>query len=113
VIFTKSLDSKLRKHNIPVQVHAVHPGIVNTELFNGTLLKTIAPWIPPLVFKVTFLAVLITPSNVMVRWLAHQFCVWKVLGSSLFLETSYPDCDFSVFSYSVYSATGIVSLLGQ
>lgn len=51
VIFTKSLDSKLRKHNIPVQVHAVHPGLVNTDLFNGTLLKTIAPWIPSLLFK--------------------------------------------------------------
>lgn len=51
VIFTKSLDSKLRKHSIPVQVHSVHPGIVNTELFNDTLLKTIAPWIPPLLFK--------------------------------------------------------------
>lgn len=51
VIFTKSLDSKLRNHNIPVQVHAVHPGIVNTDLFDGTLLKIIAPWIPPLFFK--------------------------------------------------------------
>jgi NAD(P)-dependent dehydrogenase (short-subunit alcohol dehydrogenase family) len=51
VLFTKSLDSKLRKHNIPVQVHAVHPGLVNTDLFNGTLLKTIAPWIPALLFK--------------------------------------------------------------
>jgi hypothetical protein len=35
-------------------VHAVHPGIVNTDLFDGTLLKTIAPWIPPLFFKVSF-----------------------------------------------------------
>lgn len=54
VIFTKSLDSKLRSHVVPVQVHAVHPGIVNTDLFDGTLLKTIAPWIPPLFFKVSF-----------------------------------------------------------
>jgi hypothetical protein len=35
-------------------VHAVHPGIVNTDLFDGTLLKTIAPWIPLLFFKVCF-----------------------------------------------------------
>jgi len=62
VIFTKSLDSKLRKHNIPVQVHAVHPGLVNTDLFNGTFLKKIAPWIPSLLFKVAFSAVFITPS---------------------------------------------------
>jgi hypothetical protein len=64
---------------------------VNTELFNDTLLKTIAPWIPPLLFKVTFSAVFITPSHVMARWLAHLFCVWEVLGSSLFMETGYPD----------------------
>ncbi|XP_021924780.1 retinol dehydrogenase 12-like isoform X2 [Zootermopsis nevadensis] len=51
VLFTKSLDSKLRNRNIPVQVHVVHPGIVNTDLFNGTLLKTVAPWIPALLFK--------------------------------------------------------------
>ncbi|XP_015370859.1 PREDICTED: dehydrogenase/reductase SDR family member on chromosome X-like [Diuraphis noxia] len=31
--------------NTNVQVLAVHPGIVNTELFNGTLLKMTMPWI--------------------------------------------------------------------
>ncbi|XP_060875020.1 dehydrogenase/reductase SDR family member on chromosome X-like [Metopolophium dirhodum] len=31
--------------NTNVQVLAVHPGVVNTELFNGTLLKMIMPWI--------------------------------------------------------------------
>uniref|UniRef100_A0A2H8TZU1 Dehydrogenase/reductase SDR family member on chromosome X n=1 Tax=Melanaphis sacchari TaxID=742174 RepID=A0A2H8TZU1_9HEMI len=31
--------------NTNVQVFAVHPGIVNTELFNGTLLKMTMPWI--------------------------------------------------------------------
>jgi NAD(P)-dependent dehydrogenase (short-subunit alcohol dehydrogenase family) len=61
VIFTKSLDSRLRNRNIPVQVHAVHPGIVNTDLFDGTLLKKVAPWVPPLLFKVTFSAISMTP----------------------------------------------------
>ncbi|KAL4107324.1 hypothetical protein QTP88_017687 [Uroleucon formosanum] len=31
--------------NTNVQVLAVHPGVVNTELFNGTLLKMLMPWI--------------------------------------------------------------------
>ena len=103
MIFTKSLDSKLRKHNIPVQVHAVHPGLVNTELFNGTLLKTIAPWIPSLLFKVTFSAMFITP--VMDRWLALLFCEWEVLVHVCAWKL--------VFSFSVYSAVGIVPKLGQ
>ncbi|XP_069680516.1 polyprenol dehydrogenase-like [Periplaneta americana] len=51
ILFTKSLDSKLKSQNMPVQVHAVHPGIVNTDLFDGTLLKVIAPWVLSLMFK--------------------------------------------------------------
>ncbi|VVC32302.1 Hypothetical protein CINCED_3A006046 [Cinara cedri] len=43
LISTKYYDKKLSNSN--VQVLAVHPGIVDTELFNGTLLKKTMPWI--------------------------------------------------------------------
>ncbi|PSN35928.1 hypothetical protein C0J52_07161 [Blattella germanica] len=51
ILFTKSLDSRLKSLNIPVQVHAVHPGLVDTDLFNGTSLKIVAPFLPGLLFK--------------------------------------------------------------
>ncbi|XP_072376332.1 polyprenol dehydrogenase-like [Diabrotica undecimpunctata] len=51
VLFTKYLDAILEKQKVNVQVHAVHPGLVNTDLFNGTNLKKCAPLIPALVFK--------------------------------------------------------------
>lgn len=52
VLFTRYLDNKLKTEHIPVQVHSVHPGVVNTELFNGTPIKTIMPFLPGLIFKV-------------------------------------------------------------
>lgn len=39
------------ENNIPVNVYAVHPGIVNTELFDGTAFKKFLPWVPKLLFK--------------------------------------------------------------
>ncbi|XP_030745672.1 dehydrogenase/reductase SDR family member on chromosome X [Sitophilus oryzae] len=51
VIFTIYLNDLFKKENAHVQVHSVHPGIVNTDLFNGTHLKNLAPWIPHLFFK--------------------------------------------------------------
>ncbi|KAL3266682.1 hypothetical protein HHI36_010843 [Cryptolaemus montrouzieri] len=51
VLFTNYLDSLCRKEEFHVQVHSVHPGIVNTELFDGTHLKNVAPWLPNLIFK--------------------------------------------------------------
>lgn len=42
----------MRIESANVQVHSVHPGIVNTDLFNGTNLKNVAPWVPNLFFKV-------------------------------------------------------------
>lgn len=33
LMFTKKLARELKQLNIPVRVNAVHPGIVNTELF--------------------------------------------------------------------------------
>jgi len=43
ILLTKYYNTKLSNSN--VQVLAVHPGIVNTELFNGTLLKMTMPWV--------------------------------------------------------------------
>ncbi|EFA02555.1 retinol dehydrogenase 12 [Tribolium castaneum] len=51
VLFTNYLESVCKKENMPVQLHSVHPGIVNTELFDGTHLKNLAPWVPSLMFK--------------------------------------------------------------
>lgn len=51
VLFSNYLNTLLVKENEKVQVHSVHPGIVNTDLFNGTHLKKIAPWLPALFFK--------------------------------------------------------------
>lgn len=38
--------------NTYVRVFAVHPGIVDTELFNGTFLKMTMPWILRYICKV-------------------------------------------------------------
>lgn len=51
-MFTKYLNCLLQKEKAKIEVFSVHPGIVNTELFDGTPLKTVAPWLPSLVFKV-------------------------------------------------------------
>ncbi|XP_076273427.1 uncharacterized protein LOC143204630 [Rhynchophorus ferrugineus] len=51
VMFSVYLNDLLKKENECVQIHSVHPGIVNTELFNGTSLKKLAPWVPNLFFK--------------------------------------------------------------
>lgn len=51
VLFTKKLESLLREAEVPVQVHAVHPGVVNTQLFDGTFIKILMPWAPQLLFK--------------------------------------------------------------
>lgn len=55
ILFSNYLNELLTKEGAFVQVHSVHPGIVNTDLFNDTNLKTIAPWMPSLFFKVGFL----------------------------------------------------------
>lgn len=53
VLFTNHLDKLLKKEEFPVQVHSVHPGLVNTGLFDGTYLKKFAPFFPTLLFKVS------------------------------------------------------------
>ncbi|XP_066141088.1 retinol dehydrogenase 12 isoform X2 [Euwallacea fornicatus] len=51
ILFSNYLNNLLIKEGVHVQVHSVHPGVVNTDLFNDTNLKTIAPWMPSLFFK--------------------------------------------------------------
>lgn len=40
--------------NTNVQALAVHPGIVDTDLFNGTLFKMTMPWILKYICKVKY-----------------------------------------------------------
>lgn len=40
--------------NTNVRVLAVHPGIVDTDLFNGTLFKMMMPWILKYICKVRY-----------------------------------------------------------
>lgn len=50
VLFTRHLQIKLNQEN--VQVHAVHPGIVDTDLFVHSS-TTYIPWFKKIFFKVT------------------------------------------------------------
>lgn len=36
VLFTVQLENELRRANLPVQVHAIDPGLVNTDIFKNT-----------------------------------------------------------------------------
>ncbi|XP_034249655.1 retinol dehydrogenase 12-like [Thrips palmi] len=51
LVSTVHMSRLFTENNIPVNVYAVHPGIVNTELFDGTAFKKIFPWVPKLLFK--------------------------------------------------------------
>ncbi|XP_050300033.1 dehydrogenase/reductase SDR family member on chromosome X-like [Anthonomus grandis grandis] len=51
ILFSNFLNALMVKEGEYVQVHSVHPGVVNTDLFNDTSLKTVAPWLPKLFFK--------------------------------------------------------------
>lgn len=51
VLFTNYLNETLKEKGNYVQVHSVHPGIVNTDLFDGTYVKTFFWWILPYIFK--------------------------------------------------------------
>jgi len=52
LVSTIHMSRLFTENNIPINVYAVHPGIVNTELFDGTAFKKIFPWVPKLLFKV-------------------------------------------------------------
>nr|CAD7568537.1 unnamed protein product [Timema californicum] len=51
ILFTRALERRLRRETAPVQAHAVHPGVVNTDIFNGTFFKRVFPWVIRLFFK--------------------------------------------------------------
>jgi len=50
VFFTKYLDNFLKEKGLNVQVHAVHPGIVNTDLFEHSS-NTYIPWFKSIFYK--------------------------------------------------------------
>lgn len=52
VLFTIHLNKVLQEEGSAVQVNAVHPGIVNTNLFDDTYIKILLPWAVKLMFKV-------------------------------------------------------------
>lgn len=52
LLFSNYLDALLRVDNVPIQLHSVHPGLVDTDLFEGHLFKKISPWAVKLFFKV-------------------------------------------------------------
>lgn len=41
----------LQESNAPVKGYAVHPGIVDTDLFEGTFFKRVFPWAMKVFFK--------------------------------------------------------------
>ncbi|XP_015603425.1 dehydrogenase/reductase SDR family member on chromosome X [Cephus cinctus] len=51
VMFTKSLQQLFTEKQLHIKTYAVHPGIVNTDLFNDTLLSKYFKWLLPLIFK--------------------------------------------------------------
>lgn len=51
-MFSNKINRKLKEEGERVKSYAVHPGVVDTQLFDDTSLKKIAPWIPKLLFKV-------------------------------------------------------------
>lgn len=57
IMFTQYLDRLLQEKNYPVRIYAVHPGIVDTEIFNETLVKILCPYpIRQFIFKVTHIS---------------------------------------------------------
>ncbi|KAF2904225.1 hypothetical protein ILUMI_01956 [Ignelater luminosus] len=52
ILFSNHLHSLMKQENAPVAVYSLHPGIVDTELFDGTYLKKLAPgWAIRMLFK--------------------------------------------------------------
>ncbi|KAF4530086.1 hypothetical protein B566_EDAN001342 [Ephemera danica] len=51
VMFTKTLQQRLSSRGANVQVFAVHPGVVDTELFKETVIGRFMPFVPRLMFK--------------------------------------------------------------
>lgn len=58
VMFTKSLQRSFDARGARLQIHSVHPGVVNTDLFKDTYIDRLFPWMPKLLFKVRFPCIL-------------------------------------------------------
>lgn len=52
ILFTIHLEKLLREKNSRVHLLSVHPGVVDTDIFNGTALKIIFPWVLKYICKV-------------------------------------------------------------
>lgn len=53
VLFTKSLERIFAERELKMQSHSLHPGVVNTDLFEHSATDYI-PWVRKLLFKVKF-----------------------------------------------------------
>lgn len=51
LMFTKELNRQLNEKGVNVRSIAVHPGVVDTDIFNGTFVKIVFPWAIKLFFK--------------------------------------------------------------
>lgn len=51
ILFTRFVDAQLKEQNDNVCIYAVHPGVVNTALFDTTGMQAI-PWFREFFFKV-------------------------------------------------------------
>lgn len=60
VYFTKHLQTILKEKNLKIQVHACHPGIVNTDLFEHSS-NTYIPWFKDIFYKVKLFSAIENP----------------------------------------------------
>lgn len=51
VLFTKHINLQFEEDEEPIQSHSLHPGVVNTDLFEHSS-TTYVPWVRQLLFKV-------------------------------------------------------------
>lgn len=52
ILFSNAVNRILKGENARVTSTALHPGVVDTDLFEGTTLKRFASWVPKLLFRV-------------------------------------------------------------
>lgn len=52
VLFTRSLERIFAEHELKIQSHSLHPGVVNTDLFEHSSTDYV-PWVRKLFFKVS------------------------------------------------------------
>lgn len=71
ILFTRFVDEKLKERGDNVCIYAVHPGVVNTALFDTTGMQAI-PWFRAFFFKVS-------------HWMAHGL-VWQKACLVLFIH---------------------------